>query len=162
MATASIDKTVRIWRLEDGTEMTKWVVKQCVTALVLLKNGEQVVSAEGEPPTRIGEEDFDENDLLNEVLDWQLWVRDVESGRVVAGPLEGHTHYVTTLDISPGGEILASGSYDRTIVLWDTSTWKRKGHPLFCGSLINDIRFSPTGQLGVATNEDIQIWDLDG
>jgi WD40 repeat protein len=68
---------------------------------------------------------------------------------------------VTALDISADGEILASGSYDCTVILWDTSTWKRKGHPLFCGSPIRDIRFSPTGQLGVATNEDIQIWDLD-
>jgi WD40 repeat protein len=161
MATASIDETIRIWRLEDGTEMTKWVVKQCVTALVLLKNGEQVVSAEGEFSTRFDEDDFDENDLLNQVLDWQLWVRDVESGRVVAGPLEGHTHFVNALDISPDGEMLASGSFDRTIILWDTSTWKRKGHPLFCGSPICDIRFSPIGQLGIATKEDIQIWDLD-
>jgi len=161
IATASFDKTIRIWRLEDGTEMTKWVVKQCVTALVLLKNGKQVVSAEGELPARIDEDDFDDNDLLNEVLDWQLWVRDVESGRVVAGPLEGHTSWVTALEISPDGEILASGSYDRTVILWDTSTWKRKGHPLFCGSHNFDIRFSPTGQLGVATKEDIQIWDLD-
>jgi WD40 repeat protein len=161
IVTGSLDKTIRIWRLEDGAEMRKWVVKQYIGTLILLKNGEQVVSAEGKLPARMGEDDFDENDFLNEVLDWQLWVRDVESGSIVAGPLEGHTHIVTTLDISPDGEILASGSYDRTVILWDTSTWKRKGHPLFCGSLINDIRFSPTGQLGVATNEDIQIWDLD-
>jgi WD40 repeat protein len=152
IATASFDKTIRIWRLEDGREIAKWVVKHCVTALVLLKNGEQVVSAEGEPPTR-----FDEN----EVLHWQLWVRDVESGRVVAGPFEGHTNVVTALDISPDGEILASGSFDRTVILWDTSTWKRKDQPLFCGSPVIDMRFSPTGQLGVATKEDIQIWDLD-
>jgi len=160
MATASADKTIRIWRLEDGTEMMNWVVKQYVGALVLLKNGEQVVSAEGELPACIDEDDFDENDL-NEVLHWQLWVRDVESGRVVAGPLEGHTYFVTTLDISPDGEILASGSVARTVILWDTSTSKRKGQPLFCDSLINDIQFSPTGQLSIATEEDIQIWDLD-
>jgi len=161
IATASFDKTIRMWRLEDGMEITKWVVKQKVAALVLLKNGEQVVSAEGELPARIDEDGFDENDLLNEVLDWQLWVRDVESGKVVAGPLEGHTNIVFALDISPDGEILASGSYDSTVILWDTSTWKRKGHPLFCSSPIAGIRFSPIGQLGVATKEDIQIWDLD-
>jgi hypothetical protein len=141
--------------------MRKWVVEQYISTLVLLRNREQVVSAEGELPARIGEEDFDQNDFLNEVLHWQLWVRDVESGNIVAGPLEGHTHVVTALDMSPDGKILASGSFDRTVILWDTSTWKRKGHPLFCGSPIHDIRFSPTGQLGVATEEDIQIWDLD-
>jgi WD40 repeat protein len=161
IVTGSLDKTIRIWGLEDGAEMRKWVVKQFIGTLILLKNGEQVVSAEGELPARIDEDDFDDNDFLNEVLHWQLWVRDVESGRVVAGPLEGHTTCVTALDISPDGEILASGSFDRTVILWDTSTWKRKGHPLFCGSPIYDMRFSPTGQLGVATKEDIQIWDLD-
>jgi len=154
IATASLDKTIRIWRLEDGTEITKWVVRQKVTALVLWKNS--VISAEGEFP-----DDFFDEDNLDDVLDWQLWVRDVESGRVVAGPLEGHKSIVLALDVSPDGEILASGSIDRTVILWDTSTWKRKGHPLFCGSLIFDIRFSPIGQLGVATKEDIQIWDLD-
>jgi WD40 repeat protein len=159
IATASLDKTIRIWRLDDGAEMMKWVMKQHVFALVLLDNGKQVVSAEGELPDGDDEDDFhfDPNDLL----DWQLWVRDVESGRVVAGPLEGHTSIVITLDISPDEKMLVSGSFDRTVMLWDTSTWQRKGQPIWCGSHIRCIRFSRTGQLAVATAEDIQIWDLD-
>ncbi|KIK43422.1 hypothetical protein CY34DRAFT_803846 [Suillus luteus UH-Slu-Lm8-n1] len=159
IATASADKTIRIWRLEDGAEMMKWVVKQFIWVLVLLEDGKQVVSAEGEPPDGIDEDDFHFDP--NEVLDSQLWVRDVESGRVVAGPLEGHTSAVTTLDISPDGKMMVSGSYDRTVILWDTSTWQRKGRPILCGSIIFCIQFSPTGQLGVATEDDIQIWDLD-
>jgi hypothetical protein len=157
IATASEDKTIRIWRLEDGAEMMKWVMKQHVSALLLLDNGKQVVSAEGEIPDGFDEDEFDPNDV---VLDWQLWVRDVESGRVVAGPLKGHT-FVMTLDISPDGKMLVSGSFDRTVILWDTSTWQRKGHPILCGSFVYCVRFSPTGQLGVATDDDIQIWDLD-
>ncbi|KAG2748826.1 WD40 repeat-like protein [Suillus brevipes Sb2] len=157
IATASEDKTIRIWRLEDGAEMMKWVVKQYVWALALAENGKQVVSSEGEFPDGFEEDEYDADD----VLDWQLWVRDVESGSVVAGPLEGHTNFVITLDISPDGEMLASGSTDRTIILWDTSTWQRKGQPILCGSPIFCIRFSPAGQLGMATAEDIQIWDLD-
>ncbi|KAG2748836.1 WD40 repeat-like protein [Suillus brevipes Sb2] len=161
IATASLDKTIRIWRLEDGAETMKWVVKQYVCALVLLENGKQVVSAEGEAPDSFEEDEFDEDDLdPNHVLNSQSWVRDVESGRVVAGPLEGHTSLVITLDMSPDGKMLASGSWDSTVILWDTSTWQRKA--ILCGSSIYCIRFSPTpGQLGVATVEDIQIWDLD-
>ncbi|KIK41189.1 hypothetical protein CY34DRAFT_221995 [Suillus luteus UH-Slu-Lm8-n1] len=146
IATTSLGKTIRIWRLEDGAEMMKWVVKH----------------AEGEFPQSLYEDDFEVDDWDPiEVMDWQLWVRDVESGRVVAGPLEGHTSIVATLDISPDGKMLASGSVDRTVILWDTSTWQRKGRPILCGSIICRIQFSPTGQLGVATIEDIQIWDLD-
>ncbi|OAX32532.1 hypothetical protein K503DRAFT_805154 [Rhizopogon vinicolor AM-OR11-026] len=57
---------------------------------------------------------------------WQLWVRDAETGRVIAGPLNGHTNTVETLDISPDGGILASGSGDGTVSLWDTTTWQSK------------------------------------
>ncbi|KAG1858847.1 WD40-repeat-containing domain protein [Suillus subluteus] len=144
IATASADKTICIWMLEDGAEIMKWVVNECVGALVLLENGKQIVSAEGEVPDNV-----DEDNLHQTVLDWQLWVRDVESGRVIAGPLEGHTSIVFTLDISPD------------VILWDTTTWRSKVDPLLqCGSPVFSIRFSPTGQLGVATRRDIQIWDL--
>jgi WD40 repeat protein len=127
IVTTSEDKTIRIWRLEAGAEIMKWVVKQYVWVLALLKDGKQVVSAEGELPDGIDEDDFDFDP--NEVLDWQLWVRDVESGRVVTGPLEGHKSGVMTLDISLDRKVLASGSLDRTVVLWDSSTWQRKGRP---------------------------------
>ncbi|OJA12195.1 hypothetical protein AZE42_03935, partial [Rhizopogon vesiculosus] len=115
-----------------------------VSALVILRDGKQVVSAEGELPS----------DLK------QLWVRDDETGRVIAGPLNGHASAVTTLDNSPDGGILASGSLDSTVSLWDTTTWQSKG-ALECGACVNCIRFSPTGPLGVATDEDIQIWDFN-
>ncbi|KAG1723045.1 WD40-repeat-containing domain protein [Suillus lakei] len=94
-------------------------------------------------------------------VDWQVWVRDADTGKVVAGPLDGHTQLVLALDISPDGRILASGSYDRTVILWDTSTWQRKGDPLLCGACVRCVRFSPIGKLAVATDKDIQIWDLD-
>ncbi|KAG0704445.1 hypothetical protein DFH29DRAFT_1078225 [Suillus ampliporus] len=47
IATGSRDETLWIWRIEDGTEK-KWVVKNGVGALVVLRNGTYVVSAEGE------------------------------------------------------------------------------------------------------------------
>ncbi|KAG2739044.1 hypothetical protein P692DRAFT_20670257, partial [Suillus brevipes Sb2] len=41
IATASANKTIRIWMFEDGAEMMKW---QYTYALVLLDDGNQVVS----------------------------------------------------------------------------------------------------------------------
>ncbi|KAJ8589250.1 WD40 repeat-like protein [Rhizopogon salebrosus TDB-379] len=140
IATGSHDKTIQIWRLEDGREMKKWVMKKNVTTIAILRDGMQVVSA---------------------TMYWQLWVHDTRTGRVVAGPLDAHTNLVIALDISPDGGILASGSFDRTVILWDTTTWQRKGHPLMCEAHVACVRFSPTGQLGVATYKYIQIWDLD-
>ncbi|KAJ8595095.1 WD40 repeat-like protein, partial [Rhizopogon salebrosus TDB-379] len=109
IATGSLDKTIRIWRLEDGREIKKWVMKKNVSAIAILRDGMHVVSA---------------------TVDWQLWVHDTGTGRVVAGPLDGHTGAVLALDISPDGGILASGSIDRKVILWDTTTWRRKGDPL--------------------------------
>ncbi|OJA12192.1 hypothetical protein AZE42_03927, partial [Rhizopogon vesiculosus] len=151
IATGSWDETIRIWRLADGREMKKWVVKKKVGALLILRDGKQVVSTEGD----------DADDDFDRTVYWRLWVRDVETGRVIAGPLDGHTNMVYALDVSLDGGILASGSYDCTVILWDTTTWQRKGQLLQCGAHVIWVRFSPTGQLGVATKEDIQIWDSD-
>jgi WD40 repeat protein len=41
-AAASADKTIRIWRLEDGAEMMKWVLKQYAYPLVLLDDGNRL------------------------------------------------------------------------------------------------------------------------
>jgi WD40 repeat protein len=144
IATGSRDKTIRIWRLEDGREMKKWVMEKDVNAFAILRDGMQVVSAVGDFDNLVSEEDLDKT------LDWQLWVHDTETGRVVAGPLDGHT------------SILASGSADRTVILWDTTTWRRNGDPLMCEEHVFCVRFSLTGPLlGVATDNHIQIWDLE-
>jgi WD40 repeat protein len=157
IATGSVDKTIRIWRVEDGREMRKWVMKKSISAIAILRDGMQVVSAVGDTTGFIEEGDLDKTEY------WQLWVHDTGTGKVVAGPLDGHTNPVFALDISPDGGILASGSSDRTVTLWDTTTWQRKGDPLMCEAHVFRVRFSPTGQLlGVGTGKYIQIWDLEG
>jgi WD40 repeat protein len=129
IVTGSRDKTIRIWRLKDGREMKKCVMEKDVNAIAILRDGMQVVSAVGDFDN-LSEEDLDKT------LDWQLWVHDTETGRVVAGPLDGHTSLVHALDISPDGGILASGSADRTVILWDTTTWRRNGDPHVRGTCL--------------------------
>ncbi len=41
--------------------------------------------------------------------------------------LKGHTNRVTSVAYSPDGKTLASGSYDKTIKLWDVATGKQAG-----------------------------------
>ncbi|KAJ8585382.1 hypothetical protein M405DRAFT_865445, partial [Rhizopogon salebrosus TDB-379] len=66
IATGSVDKTIRIWRVEDGREMKKWVMKKNVTAIAILRDGMQVVSAVGDSET-FSEADWDKT------VYWQLW-----------------------------------------------------------------------------------------
>jgi WD40 repeat protein len=50
----------------------------------------------------------------------QLW--EVDTGRLVAR-LEGHAGQVNCLAFSPDSTRLASGSYDRTVRLWDVARY---------------------------------------
>ena len=74
--------------------------------------------------------------------------------------LTGHSNYVNSVAFSPDGQILASGSEDNTIKLWQPSTGKEirtlTGHSYS----VNSIAFSPDGQLLASGSSDntIKLW----
>jgi WD40 repeat protein len=53
---------------------------------------------------------------------------DVTTDKPIGQPLTGHTEFVTSVAFSPDGKTLASGSYDRTTILWnfDPPSWIEK------------------------------------
>ena len=74
---------------------------------------------------------------------------------------EGHTHSVNTVSLSRNG-IIASGSYDHTIRLWDVATKENivtlSGHT----APITSVSFSPDGTILVSGSEDhtVKLWDV--
>ncbi len=76
--------------------------------------------------------------------------------------LHGHTNWVWSLAFSPEGDILASGSDDGNLRLWDVSEGKSihvlddHAHYIF------DLAISADGQQLVSASQVVRLWNLHG
>ncbi|MGW0734398.1 nSTAND1 domain-containing NTPase [Streptomyces sp. NPDC002851] len=154
LATASYDRTVRLWDVSDRsrpkplgkplTGHTSWV-----STAVFSPDGTTLASASDDGTIR-------------------LWdVRDPRHPRPLGKPLTGHDGTVYLLAFSPDGRTLASASEDRTVGLWDVHDPSRpkvldalKGHT----AAVRSVAFSPDGKTlaAGADNGAIRLWKLAG
>jgi WD40 repeat protein len=73
--------------------------------------------------------------------------------RLFHGTLAGHTDAVYALAFSPDGRLLASGSGDSTVRVWDTATGELLRTLELAGSYVLNVAFRPDGSLIAAAGE---------
>lgn len=139
IASGSDDKSIKLWRVEDGQEIvTLTGHHNSVYAVAFSPDGEILASSSHDKTIRL----------------WRM-----KDGQVLQ-ILTGHTNSVYAVAFSPDGEMLATSSWDTTIKIWRTKDGQAvrtlAGHK----SLVYSVAFSPDGQLIASSSWDktIKIW----
>ncbi len=141
IASASRDKTIRLWDASTGRELT------------VLRGHEDIVLSVAFSPdgTQIASASYDKT--------IRLW--DAATGEEVT-ILRSHKQGVNSVAFSPEGTRLASGSWDTTVRVWDTATGKElsvlRGHE----HAVTSVAFSLDGTRIASASDDktIRVWDV--
>ncbi|MEG4217968.1 AAA-like domain-containing protein [Microcoleus sp. Pol14C6] len=181
IATASSDKTAKLWDLQGNCLVTFTGHHQWVNSLSFSPTGDRIATASSDNTAKLW--DLQGNCLVtftghnNSV--WsvsfsptgdaiatassdhtaKLW--DLEGTCLVT--FTGHNNSVRSVCFSPTRDVIATASFDKTAKLWDLQgnclvTFTGHNHSVW------SVSFSPTGDAIATTSDDTtaKLWDLQG
>lgn len=186
VATGSDDSKVKVWNTLSGFCFVTFSEHTAgVTGVTFNQNGQVIISASLDGTVRAFDLSRYRNfrtftsprpvqfsclavDPSGEVVcagamdTFEVFVWSMQTGRLLE-ILAGHEGPVTSLAFSTSRAMLASGSWDKTVKLWDVFESKGARETLSLMSDVMAVAFRPDGnEVAVATlNTQISFWDVD-
>ena len=165
LASGGHDKTIKMWNWNTGEELHTFNQQSdYVKSLAFSPNGQILASGSCDKTIKLWDwRTGEELHTLNKQSDYvdSFDLSSMSSERQVY-PLEGHRECVRAVAFSPDGQILASGSEDHDIILWDWQTAQPirllDGHT----DKVTAVAISPNSQILASGSDDktIKLWDL--
>ena len=157
LASGIEDGTIQLWDVEDGhlvrafyTGYLNWT-----EVIVFSPNGKVMASGHLDGNVRLW--DIASGQLVNKSIGASSPIIEGFTGTQVAPQEAGFR--ILSIAFSPDGNILASGSWDGFIQLWDAATGQPFGEPLISNSSsIFGLAFSSDGKMLFSSNKDGSIW----
>ena len=139
LASASWDKTIRLWNLR---------TRQLETTLI--GHTEDIMTVAFSPDSKL---------LASAGWDQTILLWNVRTGELI-GIIKAHTDGIESVEFSPDGQMLASASADQTIRLWSVRT-RQLERTLTGMARIRSIAFSPNGEMLASGSGDntTQLWN---
>ncbi|QVL31935.1 AAA family ATPase [Telmatocola sphagniphila] len=182
LATASWDKTVKLWDVASGAELqTLRGHTGVVSSVAFSHSGELIASASWDKTVRLwniktGQQVslckghsgvvtsvvFASQDEMIASGGWDKSVRLWQLNGQAVAVLQGHQRMVTCVAVSSDNQLTASGSWDKTLRLWP----RVGGTPVVLKGHTGDVTcvaFSPDAQWIASGSLDhtVRLWDLD-
>ncbi|CAG9938181.1 unnamed protein product [Clonostachys rosea f. rosea IK726] len=152
IASASADGTIRIWDAATGSHMDTLVGHMAgVSCIAWSPDSNTIASGSDDKAIRLWDRVTGRP---------KTTARKSAAGNEMA-PLRGHHNYIHCLAFSPKGNILASGSYDEAVFLWDVRAGRLMRSLPAHSDPVSGIDFCPDGTLVVSCSTDglIRVWD---